>query len=81
MPLAGSEQLFVQNFKAAVVASGTPVTEPQFSQIWLAFTQTLFAHLAANILVNVQDGIPVATTGTAAAQTGATTAPGVGSII
>lgn len=33
---------------------------------------------SATVLVNVYPGIPVATTGTPAAQAGATTAPGVG---
>jgi hypothetical protein len=38
------------------------------------------AHVTANAVVTVASGIPVATTGTAAAQTGATTAPGTGTV-
>lgn len=37
-------------------------------------------HIIAAAVVTVPPGVAVATTGTAAAQTGATTAPGVGAI-
>jgi hypothetical protein len=37
-------------------------------------------HITANAVVTVASGIPVATTGTAAAQTGATTSTGTGTI-
>lgn len=45
-----------------------------------AIATTVVAHITANAVVTVASGIPVATTGTAAAQTGATTAPGSGTI-
>lgn len=38
------------------------------------------AHIVANAIVTVAPGIAVATTGTAAAQAGATTAPGTGTV-
>jgi hypothetical protein len=42
--------------------------------------QTVVAHIQSNGLVTVASGIAVATAGTAAAQTGATTSPGTGTI-
>lgn len=38
------------------------------------------AHIQANALVTVAAGIPVATSGTPTAQTGATNAPGTGTV-
>lgn len=38
------------------------------------------AHIVAAAVVTIPPGVAVATTGTAAAQAGATTAPGVGTI-
>jgi hypothetical protein len=40
--------------------------------------ETVVDHITANAVVTVASGIPVATTGTAAAQTGETTATGTG---
>jgi len=37
-------------------------------------------HIVAAAVVTIPAGVPVATTGTAAAQAGATTAPGVGTV-
>ena len=45
-----------------------------------AIAQTVVAHIVSSAIVTVAPGIAVATTGTAAAQTGATTAPGTGVI-
>jgi hypothetical protein len=41
---------------------------------------TILPYIVANAVATTPPGVAVATTGTAAAQTGATTAPGVGSI-
>jgi len=38
------------------------------------------AHVIANAVVTIPPGVAVATTGTAAAQVGATTAPGIGTV-
>jgi len=45
-----------------------------------AIAEAVLEHLLANVTLVVAAGIPVATAGTAAAQTGATTAPGTGTI-
>jgi hypothetical protein len=45
-----------------------------------AIAGTVVDHIVAAAVVTIPPGVAVATTGTAAAQTGATTAPGVGSI-
>jgi hypothetical protein len=45
-----------------------------------AIAQAVIEHFAAAAVVTVPPGVAVATAGSAAAQTGATTAPGVGSI-
>lgn len=48
--------------------------------IWNAIAQQIVLHIQANAIVTVAAGIPVSTAGSAAAQTGATTAPGTGTI-
>lgn len=45
-----------------------------------AIANEVIDHIVANGVVTVNSGIPVATTGTAAAQTGSTTSTGTGSI-
>lgn len=45
-----------------------------------AIADAVVAHIVANAVVTIPPGVPVATTGTAAAQTGATTAPAVGGV-
>ncbi len=45
-----------------------------------ALASELVSHIIANAVVTTPPGVAVATTGTAAAQTGATTAPGIGTI-
>jgi len=47
---------------------------------WKSIADTIITHIQANALVTVALGIPVATTGSATAQTGATTATGTGTI-
>lgn len=42
--------------------------------------EAIVEYIIANAVVTVASGIPVSTTGTAAAQTGATTGPGTGTI-
>ena len=45
-----------------------------------AIAEAVVEHVTAAAVVTTPPGVTVATTGTAAAQAGATTAPGVGSI-
>ncbi|MDR2193880.1 MAG: hypothetical protein LBP19_05355 [Treponema sp.] len=48
--------------------------------LWEQIGAAIVSHIQANGIVTVQAGIPVSTTGSPAAQTGATTAPGTGTI-
>jgi hypothetical protein len=50
------------------------------NKLWQDIAQAIVAHIQQNAVVTVQPGITVTTTGTAAAQSGATTAHGTGSI-
>jgi hypothetical protein len=50
------------------------------ANLWQDIAQAIVAHIQQNAVVTVQPGITITTTGTAAAQTGATTAHGTGSI-
>jgi hypothetical protein len=45
-----------------------------------AIAAVVVEHITAAAVVTIPPGVPVATTGTAAAQAGATTAPAVGAI-
>lgn len=45
-----------------------------------AFAEAVVEHVVAAGVVTIAPGVPVATAGTAAAQTGATTAPAIGAI-
>jgi hypothetical protein len=45
-----------------------------------AIAAAVVAHITSAGVVTIPPGVPVATTGTAAAQAGATTAPAVGTI-
>lgn len=49
-------------------------------KIAIAIANEVVNHIKNNGVVTVASGIPVSTTGTAAAQTGATTSTGTGSI-
>jgi hypothetical protein len=48
--------------------------------VWKKIANNIVDHIKANAVVTVAAGISVATTGSAAAQTGATTAPGSGTV-
>lgn len=45
-----------------------------------AIAEACVEHITAAAVVTIPPGVPVATTGTAAAQAGATTAPAVGTV-
>lgn len=70
-----------------LLASATGVTSAtaapaqlQLTQVAQSIASAVVAHIQANALVTVAAGIPVATAGSATAQTGATTAPGTGTV-
>lgn len=60
------------------VPQNVPGAQQQVAKIANAIASTLIPYVVANAVVSstVASGIPVSTTGTAAAQTGATTSPG-----
>lgn len=63
---------------AAVAGAVGGLSEPQkqnLTQVWTTILTEIFNHIKTQGQVN--PGIPVATTGSPTAQTGATTAPGV----
>jgi hypothetical protein len=64
----------------ASVPQNVPGAQEQVAVIANTIAQVTVAHFIANGLVTTPAGVTVATTGTAAAQTGATTAPGLGTI-
>lgn len=64
----------------AIVPPSAPAAQQQVADLANAIAQATVAHITANAEVTVLSGIPVSTTGTAAAQTGATTSPGSGTV-
>lgn len=67
--------------KALANAEQTKAVDgPELTAFCNMIAQAVVEHIVAAAVVTVPPGVAVATTGTAAAQTGATTAPGVGAI-
>jgi hypothetical protein len=48
---------------------------------WESLGEVIVEHIITNAQINVNAGIPVATSGSALAQAGSTTAPGNGTIL
>jgi hypothetical protein len=49
-------------------------------KLWKSIGGEIVSHFQKNTIVTVETGIPVSTTGSQSAQTGATTGPGTGKI-
>jgi hypothetical protein len=65
-----------------VAATGQPMMDDTFLQaLCQAIAETVINHFVQNVTLMVDAGIPVATAGSPTAQTGATTAPGTGTIL
>ena len=62
------------------VPQNVPGAQQQIANIANAIAQQVIAHIIANGVVTIPPGTPVTTSGSATTQTGATTAPAVGSI-
>jgi hypothetical protein len=78
MPLAGTTAVLAASIKAKRLAKLDPsqrVDNAAMAADSEAIAEAVIEHFLANAAIAA--GIPVSTTGTAAAQTGATTAPGV----
>lgn len=56
------------------------VDDAALTELCDTIADAVVTHVIASAVVTVPPGVPVATTGTAAAQAGATTAPAVGTI-
>lgn len=82
MALTGSDSVLSAALRAALLSD--PETGAVDDTPLTAFCDKLaavfIAHVTANATLIVAAGIPVATAGSAVAQTGATTAPGTGTI-
>lgn len=61
-------------------ANSKAVNNPALTALCNCIAQACVEHIVAAAVVTVPPGVAVATTGTAAAQAGATTAPGVGTV-
>ncbi len=70
------------SLRAAMLASPAiqAIDGPGLTALCDAIANAVVSHITASAVVTVAPGIPVTTAGTAAAQTGATTAPGSGTI-
>lgn len=64
----------------ADAANSKAVDNAALTSLCDCVAQACVEHFVAAAVVTVPPGVAVATTGTAAAQTGATTAPGVGTV-
>lgn len=64
----------------AAAATSKAVDNAALTSLCDCIAQACVEHIVSAAVVTIPPGVAVATTGTAAAQTGATTAPGVGSI-
>jgi hypothetical protein len=64
----------------AQVPQNVPGAQQQLANMANVIGQTTITYLLANALITVPSNIPVATTGTAAAQAGATTAPAIATL-
>jgi hypothetical protein len=82
MPLTGSDSVLSAALRAALLSD--PETGAVDDEPLTAFcdkvSAAVLAHIVANATLVVAAGIPVATAGSAVAQTGATTSPGTGTI-
>ena len=66
--------------KAALIADAGATDNTATDKLAEVIATTVVAHIVANAVVTVASGIAVETTGTEAAQTGATTEQGTGTI-
>ena len=65
-----------------IIASDAPSDiKAQIKKQWEAIGDVIVQHITQNAMITVAAGIPVATAGSASAQTGATTATGTATIM
>ena len=78
--MALSSSVLKTALKAALIADAGALDNTATDQLAEVIATAVVDHITASAVVTIPAGVPVATTGTAAAQTGATTAPAVGAI-
>jgi hypothetical protein len=70
--------------KVFIDASLEPPSPSMLSKVqemWKAVANEIITHIQTQAELNVEEGIPVTTTGSATSQTGSTTATGTGKIL
>jgi hypothetical protein len=71
---------YLPKFPAIPAGPLGSASKQQIADLCNSFASKTIAHVLTNITIVVPPGVAVATAGTAAAQTGATTAPGVATV-
>jgi hypothetical protein len=81
MALDGTGASLGDKIAALIIAPDAPPEARQrIIMLWENIGETIVAHFISNTELDVNSGIAVSTTGSAAAQSGATTAKGTGKI-
>lgn len=82
MPITGTAPILSLAIKTALLADPASMARDNdaLEVLCSAIAQAVIDHLVANALVTVPPGVAVATAGGPAAQVGATTAPGLGTV-
>jgi hypothetical protein len=79
MAVAGTGKELGGKIGAKIVApNADPQAKAAIIALWESIGEVIVDHFVIKTELNVNEGIPVSTTGSAAAQTGATTGPGTG---
>jgi hypothetical protein len=82
MAVAGTGKELGGKIAAKIIdPNADPQAKQQITALWESIGGVIVDHFVSKTGVNVSAGIPVSTTGSALAQTGATTAPGSGEIL
>lgn len=80
MALSATALAALAKSKLLADSDSQAVDNPALAALCKAFAEATVEHIIAAAVVTIPPGVAVATAGTAAAQTGATTAPGVGTV-
>jgi hypothetical protein len=81
MALNGTGEALGDKIADLIIASeASAEARQEITELWENIGKTIVDHFISNAELEVEPGISVSTTGTAAAQTGATTAKGTGKI-
>jgi hypothetical protein len=78
--MAMTKDSLLARFKAKMGTAATPEGQAIQDDVLGKMADAIIEEIQQNAVVTVQQGQTVATTGTAAAQSGSTTSPGTGSI-